>query len=105
MLVGLPPYYEESRKKLLHKILHEKCQIPPGLGMEAEDIITGLLSKDPKSRLGNREFGIEEIKAHPWFNGVDWDLLAERKVKPPFVPTLGSDDDDSFISKVGPLIK
>lgn len=43
---------------------------------------------------------MEEIKAHPWFNGVDWDLLAQRKVKPPFVPTLGSDDDDSFISKV-----
>ncbi len=43
MLVGLPPYYEESRKKLLHKIIHENCKIPSGLGMEAVDIITGLL--------------------------------------------------------------
>ena len=43
---------------------------------------------------------MEEIKAHPWFAGVHWDLLRERKVKPPFVPDLRSDSDDSFINKV-----
>lgn len=58
MLVGLPPFYEETRKKLLHKILHENINVPAALGMEADDVITGLLTKDPAKRLGNREFGV-----------------------------------------------
>jgi serine/threonine kinase 38 len=44
-------------------------------------LITKLLS-DKNKRLGIN--GINEIKAHPFFNGLDWNNL--RKETPPFIP-------------------
>ena len=28
------------------------------------------------------------MKAHPWFKGVDWEQMLEKKVTPPFVPCM-----------------
>lgn len=30
--------------------------------------------------------GVEEIQAHPWFRGVDWDAVERMGYQPPFVP-------------------
>jgi hypothetical protein len=30
--------------------------------------------------------GAQEVKQHPWFDGFDWDMLADLKMKSPFVP-------------------
>lgn len=49
----------------------------------AQDIITKLLTRDPAKRLGARA-GAEEVKAHPFFCGINWALL--RNTQPPFVP-------------------
>lgn len=27
------------------------------------------------------------MKAHPWFDGVDWDSVAENKLQGPYVPS------------------
>jgi len=37
------------------------------------------LKKKPEERLGSK--GAAEIKAHKWFNNIDWNLLAEKKVR------------------------
>lgn len=37
----------------------------------------------------------DEIKAHPWFGGTDWDLLAQKKVNPPFKPKIRKNNDTS----------
>jgi serum/glucocorticoid-regulated kinase 2 len=37
----------------------------------------------------------EEIKNHPWFNGIDWELLAIKKVNPPFKPKVKKSNDVS----------
>lgn len=44
----------------------------------AFDICEKLLRYDPELRLGCREPGVHEIKQHPFFRDVDWDLI-ERK--------------------------
>lgn len=28
-----------------------------------------------------------ELKSHPFFDGIDWEKVAERKTEPPFEPT------------------
>jgi hypothetical protein len=48
-----------------------------------QDLIAGLLIRDPAKRLGARA-GAEDIKAQPFFSCIDWALLRNRK--PPFVP-------------------
>jgi hypothetical protein len=36
------------------------------------------MAKDPKKRIGNGKNGINEIKAHPFFEGIDWDKVAAK---------------------------
>jgi hypothetical protein len=39
------------------------------------------LDKDPKNRIGVNDK--DEIKSHPFFSEINWDLLYQRKTKPP----------------------
>lgn len=57
--------------------------------LEAQSLLNGLLDRDPKKRIGNAS----DIKRHPWFKKINWKLLLERKIKPPFKPTVTSADD------------
>ena len=43
------------------------------------------LPQDPEKRLGRN--GVDEIKRHPWFRGLDWDHLMSEEA--PFVPSAG----------------
>ena len=51
---------------------------------KARDFCEKLLNKDGKTRLGAR--GAEQVKAHPWFEDVNWALVSTGKEKPPFLP-------------------
>jgi serine/threonine protein kinase len=50
---------------------------------EAKNIIVHLLNRNPSKRLGAGQDGSEEIKRHPFFEGIDWDAVADRKVPVP----------------------
>jgi hypothetical protein len=56
-------------------------------------ILHGLLRKPPQLRLGSGQAGAADIKAHPFFAPIDWDLLMERKLEPPFKPDVNTDVD------------
>ncbi|KAM9994859.1 hypothetical protein ACTFIY_001023 [Dictyostelium cf. discoideum] len=38
------------------------------------------------------------IKKHPFFEGINWEEMANFNVEPPFKPTLSSDDDISYFT-------
>ena len=65
----------------------KNLQIPEGIPYEARDLIEKLLKLDPKSRIGaenssNDEStlsGIEELMAHPFFKGVDFNMIFHHK--------------------------
>ena len=48
-----------------------------------------LLHHSPTERLGGEE-GASEIKAHPFFEGVEWEKLGKKLVVPPFQPDVQS---------------
>ena len=50
---------------------------------------------DAESRLGVN--GVDEIKAHPFFRGLDWENL--RNTKSPFMPEIKDDEDVSRFDK------
>ncbi|CAM9602138.1 unnamed protein product, partial [Chrysoparadoxa australica] len=58
----------------------------------ALDLISALLNPNPSVRLGSN--GAAEVKAHPFFDDVDWDMLHKRPG--PFVPQLKDDEDASY---------
>ncbi|MES1913063.1 MAG: hypothetical protein MHM6MM_005293 [Cercozoa sp. M6MM] len=84
MLTGIPPFYSRDRKRLFKQILERKLQFPVYFSPAVKSLLRGLMSRDPLQRLGAH--GAEEIKMHPFFNEIDWDLLEQRKVTPPFRP-------------------
>lgn len=50
------------------------------------------MTKNPNSRLGSLAQGGENtILRHPYFKGLDWDLLNQRQMEPPFRPRIVSD--------------
>lgn len=64
---------------------------------EARDLIAKLCNVDISKRLGNIKGGADRVKAHPWFKGIDWNALYERKMQGPIVPhLLGPADTRNF---------
>jgi len=45
-------------------------KFPKNITEVAKSLISGLLERDPKKRLGAKS--INEIKQHPFFSSVDW---------------------------------
>jgi len=99
MLEGLPPFYDEVTDKMYEKILHDPLVFGPEIGGDARDILTGLLTRDPMRRLGVN--GAEEIKKHPFFyKHIDFKLLSQKKIQPPFKPCVASPVDVSNFDTV-----
>jgi len=88
MLVGVPPFYTENIKQLYNSIQKAKLPIPNFISVEARDLLGKLLNKNPKSRIS-----LKQVKAHPFFNGLNWADLEARKIPPPI--HLQMDDTDS----------
>lgn len=87
MLVGEPPYYSRKRAELYRNILHQRLVLPKRLSTEVKDLIARTLDRDISRRLGAR--GAEEVKAHAWFRGIDWELVHSRGLETLKLPEKG----------------
>ncbi|KAL8447074.1 hypothetical protein Emed_004598 [Eimeria media] len=96
MLTGLPPFYTSDRQALFSNILGGGLEFPVHLSPVAVDLLRNLLHRDANERLGAGPSDAEEIKMHPFFRSVNWDLLLAKKVKPPFKPRLHSYEDSKY---------
>jgi serine/threonine protein kinase len=83
MLTGAPPYFSPIREVMLKSIEKGKLTFPKWVSEVARDLISKLMIRDTKTRLGSGENGVEEIKNHPFFQGIDWNDVLLRKLKPP----------------------
>ena len=98
MLVGYAPFCSEETKEVCYKVINWKnyLKIPDDITIskEAEDLINKMINNSDE-RLGRN--GIEEIKKHPFFKGVDWDNI--RNTKAPFIPDIKNDYDTKYFEK------
>jgi len=95
MLASYPPFYDEDPMKTYAKIMHGAVAYPAHFSKEAISLIKKLLQHKPTKRLGVTKGGAAEIKAHPFFKGIDFNALVARKVKPPIVPKIKHNKDMS----------
>ncbi|KAG5266704.1 hypothetical protein AALO_G00235190 [Alosa alosa] len=95
MMAGQPPFEADNEDDLFESILHDDVLYPVWLSKEAVGILKAFMTKSPNKRLGCVVAqGLEEaIKVHPFFKEIDWDLLEQRKVKPPFKPRIKTKRD------------
>ncbi|XP_057207720.1 ribosomal protein S6 kinase alpha-4-like [Triplophysa rosa] len=97
LLTGASPFTLEgernSQSEVSKRILRCEPPFPSIIGPLAQDLLRKLLVKDPHKRLGSGPRGAEEIKSHPFFKGLNWSELAEKKVASPFRPELRNELD------------
>lgn len=99
MMTGLPPFFESTRPALYERIKAGRLEYPEYLSPEAVSLLSGLLTRDPRKRLGCGEGDADEVKRHPFFRFIDWDALLQGRLRVPWVPTVaGSLDTSQFDS-------
>jgi len=104
MLYGATPFRGSNRDATFSSIKKDKIQFPQhkrgGISKECKDLLKTLLLRDPKKRLGSSG-GAEDIKDHPFFKGVKWQLV--RNQNPPIIPQLKHALDTSYFRPVKDL--
>ena len=97
MLTAENPLRGENRRESEYLTKHKELALPSFLHPSAKAVVLGLLTRNPKERLGCGELGVSEIKDHPFFHDcgkegdaldIDFDDLMSMKMKPPFEPDL-----------------
>lgn len=89
LLYGRTPFKGTGNEETLANVVLQGLKFPdsPLVSLQARDLISGLLAKEPESRLGT-ERGAAEIKQHPFFEGLNWALI--RCAIPPELPEYRS---------------
>lgn len=85
MLIGMPPYFSPNRDQLYQNIQNGKLKLPTTLSVETRNLLKDLLQRNPVKRLGGKR-DAEEVKEHRYFQGISWDAVLRRELKPP-IPT------------------
>ncbi|BAT95451.1 serine/threonine protein [Vigna angularis] len=98
MLVGYPPFYSDDPMLTCRKIVNWKAYLKfpeeARLSPEAKNLISKLLC-NVNQRLGSN--GADEIKAHPFFKGVEWDKLYHMEAA--FIPEVNDELDTQNFEK------
>ncbi|KAG4302408.1 hypothetical protein PCK1_001390 [Pneumocystis canis] len=123
-LYGFPPFISKTKHTTRMKILNwrQTLHFPatPHVSKEAQDLIKMLIC-DHEDRLGSTSIyhfysesfhmipvqsvsktyhysDAEEIKAHPWFQNINWDSL--HKQTPPFIPEIKDLTDTKYFEEL-----
>jgi serine/threonine protein kinase len=101
LLYGITPFFNKDKNRMYELIEIGELKFPKTIKIEdtikpikvsdeAKNIITKLLEKNPGSRLGRT--GLNEIKSHPFFGNLNFDMVNNKKLKSPYKPKIIDDD-------------
>ena len=101
LLYGITPFFNKDKNRMYELIEIGELKFPRTIKIddaikpikvsdEAKNIIIKLLEKNPGSRLGRT--GLNEIKSHPFFGNLNFDMVNNKKLKSPFKPILDNDN-------------
>ena len=104
LLYGITPFFNKDKNRMYELIEIGELKFPKTIKIggnikpikvsdEAKNIIIKLLEKNPGSRLGKN--GLKEIKIHPFFGNLNFDMINHKKLKSPFKPQI---DDNNLAS-------
>ncbi|KAA1474892.1 cAMP dependent protein kinase [Dentipellis sp. KUC8613] len=100
MMVGYPPFFDETPYGIYEKILKGKIHWPRDMDPLSRELVKGFLHPDRSKRLGNLINGPQDVLDHPWFQGVDWDALERREIRAPIIPHVTSMDDTRYFTRL-----
>lgn len=87
------PFYDENQSVLFDNIVNEEPAFPKYGNKAAIELIKVLLAKEPENRPD-----FEQIKAHPFFNGIEWDKVLKKECQPKNFNAVDELDPENFCS-------
>lgn len=94
--VGTTPFYGDTVEEVISRTLEGVVPWPSEgeseMTPEGKDLIAKLLTISPQERLGSG--GAAQVKAHPFFEGVEWSTLSQTRAE--FVPKTDCVSDTSY---------
>lgn len=88
MIAGIDPFNDDDPMLIYQKILKGKLKFPSSFDSNAKSLVKHLLESDLSKRYGNLKGGVNDIKNHRFFKGLDWSMLLQLQLKPPYVPKV-----------------
>ncbi|RXM96579.1 RAC-gamma serine/threonine-protein kinase [Acipenser ruthenus] len=82
MMCGRHPFYNQDREKLFQLILMGDIKFPSALSSDAKSLLSGLLTRDPNTRLAGGLDDAKEIMRHSFFVGIHWQDVYDKKLVP-----------------------
>ena len=98
MLVGVCPFEGGNKNQTMHNVMKKQIIYPDTLSHDSISLLKGFLRRDPTKRYGSHEPKAGDIKRHHFFHSIDWDMLLDKKISPPFKPTIVPDLTFNFES-------
>ncbi|KAG9227235.1 hypothetical protein CCMSSC00406_0004226 [Pleurotus cornucopiae] len=95
MLLGQSPFRGDDEDEIFDAILEDEPLYPITMPRDAVSILQKLLTRDPQRRLGSSKEDAEEIKRHPFFKDVSFDDVLNKRIPPPYFPTINGPADTS----------
>jgi len=92
MLIGETPFYHPSRSMLFFNIIQTEPRFldmmtgRSACNITGRDLISGMLAKDPRLRLGCSSADHADLKSHSFFQGIDWQALSRKEILPHWIP-------------------
>ncbi len=108
MLLQQSPFRGEDEDEIYDAILADEPLYPIHMPRDSVSILQKLLTREPAHRLGSGPTDAQEIMSQPFFRGVNWEDFMEKRVPPPFKPTVKNEKDtsnfDSEFTSVTPVL-
>ncbi|KAH8999215.1 hypothetical protein EDB92DRAFT_941458 [Lactarius akahatsu] len=103
-LYGAPPFHDETPERVFENILSRRIEWMEeyvDYSPEARDLMERLMSVDPVRRLGTN--GAEEVKAHPWFTGIEWEKVTTTEAA--FIPQVTDPESTDYFDPRGAILQ
>ena len=100
-LYGVPPFHDDTPEKVFKNIIsckiewHDFVEFSP----ETMDFMECLICTELEKRLGYSS--AQEVKDHPFFNGVDWENV--MTTEPQFVPQVTDPESTDYFDPRGAI--
>lgn len=104
------PFIADSRKEILYNIMNKDPEFPE----KEEDgnnknfknfksIVTKLLRKDPKKRLGrsSKNQGAKKVKKHAFFKSINWAKILDQSYEAPYIPEINTRKIRKYLQSKG----
>eukprot|EP01016_Furgasonia_blochmanni_P036472 TRINITY_DN416_c0_g1_i8.p1 TRINITY_DN416_c0_g1~~TRINITY_DN416_c0_g1_i8.p1 ORF type:complete len:422 (-),score=111.02 TRINITY_DN416_c0_g1_i8:266-1531(-) len=91
LIMGEPPFFANNFKDLFENVKKGDLKFPKEISSAGKDLISKLLCRDPKQRLGSKSK--QDIKRHAFFEGVNWNDVYTKRLKPPIVEMVNVEEE------------